>query len=132
MFDTTIFETSDPFSLLSDHATNPESEISFSYPVAASLPTRQPPDKDTRKRKDFLLRQPIKTSGKQAQLLSLISSLQADIIIIGSETWLNSGVKSSEIFPDNFKSYWRDIPNGAGAGVFLPVSKGLIAASLKS
>ena len=41
MFDTTIFETSNSLSLLSDHATNPESEISFSYPVAASLPARQ-------------------------------------------------------------------------------------------
>ena len=103
---TTIFETSNSFSQLNDHATTPESEISFSYPVATSLPTRQPPDKDTRKRKDLHTRkrkdlpirivvlncQSIKTSGKPAQLLNLISSQQADVI--GSESWLNAGIKS--------------------------------------
>ena len=128
IFDTTIFETSNSFSQLSDHATNPESEISFSYPVATSSPTRQPPDKDTRKRKDLPIRivvlncQSIKTSGKPAQLLNLISSLQADVII-GSESWLNPGIKSSEIFPYNFKCFRRDRPNGAGGGVFLLVSQ---------
>ena len=48
-FDTTIFETFNSFSLLSDHATTLESEISFSYPVATSSPTRQPRDKEIRK-----------------------------------------------------------------------------------
>ena len=130
---TMIFETSNSFSQLSDHATTPESEISFSYPVATSSPTRQLPDKDTRKRKDLPIRkvvmncQSIKTSGKPAQLLNLISSLQADVII-GSESWLNPGIKSLEIFPDNFKCFQRgsrDRPNGAGGGVFLLVSQEL-------
>ena len=128
IFDTTIFETSNHFSQLSDPASTSESEISFNYPVATSSPTRRPPDKDTRKRKDLLLRivvlncQSIKASGKPAQLMNLISSLQADVII-GSESWLNSGIKSSEIFPDNFKCYRRDRPDRAHGGVFLLVSQ---------
>ena len=128
IFDTTIFETSNSFSQLSDHATTPESEIKLSYPVATSSPTRQPPIKHTRKRKDLPIRivvlncQSIKTSGKPAQLLNLISSLQADVII-DSESWLNPGIKSSEIFVDNFKCFRRDRPNGAGGGVFLLVSQ---------
>ena len=89
--------------------------------------------------------QSIKTSGKPAQLLTLISSLQADVIT-GSESWLmhtlvsvlwcslcfqripftehiNPGIKSSEIFSDNFKCFRRERPNGAGGGVFLLVSQ---------
>ena len=51
-----------------------------------------------------------------------MSSLQADVIIY-SESWLNPGIKSSEIFTDNFKCFRRDRPNGAGGGVFLLVSQ---------
>ena len=52
----------------------------------------------------------------------MIESTQADIVI-GTESWLDDSIKSSEIFPSNFRSYRRDCSTGArGGGVFLLVS----------
>ena len=53
IFDTTIFETSKPFSQLSNNATTPESDISFNYPIATSSPTRPLPHMDPRRRHDL-------------------------------------------------------------------------------
>ena len=66
--------------------------------------------------------QSVKASGKPAQLKNLVSSFQADVVI-GSESWLNSSIKSSEVFPDGFNAYRRDRPDGRGGGVFLLVSQ---------
>ena len=66
--------------------------------------------------------QSIKPSGKPTQLKNMIKSLQADINL-GSESWLNSSIKSSEVFPDGFNCYRRDRPGGTGGGVVLLVSK---------
>ena len=66
--------------------------------------------------------QSVKTSSKPAQLMNLITSLQADIVT-GSESWLNPGIKSSEVFPDSFSRYRRNRPGAVGGVVFLLVSK---------
>ena len=129
IFDTTIFEVSNSFSQLSSNEhLSPESDISFSFPNATSSPSRPGAQQDTAKRKDLPLRvvtlncQSIKTGGKPAQLQNMISSLQGDIVI-GSESWLNSSIKSQEVFPEGFNSYRRDRPAGSGGGVFILVSK---------
>ena len=114
--------------LSNNAATTPESDISFSYPIATSSPTRPLPHRDQARRQDLPLRiavlncWSIKSRGKPAQLKNMITSLQADIII-GSESWLNPSIKSSEVFLDGFNCYPRDRPGGTGGGVFLLVSK---------
>ena len=66
--------------------------------------------------------QSIRGNGKQGLLQNLISSSKADIII-GTESWLDSSVRSSEVFPLNFKSYRKDRADGTrGGGVFILVS----------
>ena len=87
----TMYHPSNSFSQLSNNATTPESDISFSYPIATSWPTRPLPHRDPARRQDLSLRivmlncQSIRSSGKPAQLENMIPSLQADIII-GSES----------------------------------------------
>ena len=62
--------------------------------------------------------QSVKANGKPAQLKYIVSSLNADVII-GNESWLNSTIKSGEVFPDGFNSYRRDRPDCKGGGVFI-------------
>ena len=64
----------------------------------------------------------VKVSRKPAQLKNLVSSLKADVVI-GSESWLNSSIKSSEVFPDGFDAYRRDRHDGRSGVVFLLVSQ---------
>ena len=63
----------------------------------------------------------IKSPGKPAQLQTLIQSTNADIVI-GSESWLNPSISSSEVFPPDFTCYRNDRSSGKGGGVFLLVS----------
>ena len=127
IFYSSIFETLNSFSQLSNNASTPESDISFSYTTATSAIAKPLPHKDSTRRQDFPLRvvvlncPSIKSSGKPAQPRIMITSLQADFII-GSESWLNPTIKSSEIFPDSFSCYRRDRPGGVGGGAFLLVS----------
>ena len=66
--------------------------------------------------------QSIKSPGKKALLQNMIESTQADIVIV-TESWLDGSIKSSEVFPSNFRSYRRYHKTGAqGGGVFLLVS----------
>ena len=63
----------------------------------------------------------IKSPGKPAQLQTLIQFTNADIVI-GSESWLNSDISSSEVFPPDFTCYRNDRSRGKGGGAFLLVS----------
>ena len=130
IFDSTL-ETSNSFTILSD-TTHTDSEISFSCPAATSSPrhTRQPSTNDScpDRRYDLPMRilvvncQSIKSPGKKALLQNMIESTQADIVI-GTESWLDGSIRSSEVFPSNFRPYRRDRSTGAqGGGVFLLVS----------
>jgi len=65
--------------------------------------------------------QSIKAPAKKAQLENMISSTQAGIVI-GTESWLNNNINSSEVFPPNFKAYRRDRQKGHGGGVFILVA----------
>ena len=44
-------------------------------------------------------------------------------IIIGTESWLNSNITSSEIFPTEFQVIRRDRPAGHGGGIFIAWNK---------
>ena len=66
--------------------------------------------------------QSVKANGKPAQLKNIVSSLNADVII-GNESWLNSTIKSGEVFPDGFNNNRRDRPDSKGGGVFILVSQ---------
>ena len=69
----------------------------------------------------ILIAQSIKSPGKPAQLQTLIQSTNADIVI-GSESWLNPDISSSEVFPPDFTCYRNDRSRSKGGGVFLLVS----------
>ena len=127
IFHTTIFDVSKSFSPLSS-VISPESDISFSFPNATSLPSKSVTHDQTRQRKDLPLRivmlncQSVKSNSKPAQLRNMIASLQADVVI-ENESWLNPSIEYFEAFPDGFNSYRRDRPGGRGGGVFLLVSQ---------
>ncbi|XP_053389732.1 uncharacterized protein LOC128552710 [Mercenaria mercenaria] len=128
IFDTTLFESYNSFSNLTFAS---DSEISFSCPNATSSPQRRhssTAENSKSKRTDMPLRilivncQSIKTPGKRGQLEHMIEATQADIVI-GTESWLEDSVRSSEVFPPNFKPYRRDRQTGnQGGGVFILVS----------
>ena len=61
---------------------------------------------------------------KKEDIANLIDSSDPTIII-GSETWLNSNVHSSEIFPPNFDIIRKDRSDGWG-GVLLAIKKDFI------
>jgi hypothetical protein len=54
----------------------------------------------------------------------MLETTRADVII-GSESWLNPEIASSEVFPPGFNVYRRDRPRGTGGGVFILVSDNL-------
>ena len=69
--------------------------------------------------------QSIKGPGKKGQLENIISSTQADIVL-GTESWLDESVKSTEVIPPNFKPYRRDRKTDTQrGGVFILVSTNL-------
>ena len=119
LFDTTIFETSNTFSYLSETTS---SDLSFSNPVATSSLSKVTPRRDDLPMRVLILNtQSIKSPGKPAQLQTLIQFTNADIVI-GSESWLNPSISSSEVFPPDFTCYRNDRSSGKCGGVFLLVS----------
>ena len=59
-------------------------------------------------------------NNKKADILHLIDTEKPDIIA-GSETWLNSTVSSSEIFPANYNVYRSDRTKGSHGGALLGI-----------
>ena len=66
---------------------------------------------------------------KIPSLLHLIETTKPDVIF-GSETWLSSVVRSSEIFPANFNIYRHDRSDGYG-GALIAVSYSLISSEIQ-
>ena len=58
-------------------------------------------------------------TGKKPDILNLLDSVRPDIVI-GTETWLDSNIGDSEIFPDTYKLYRKD-RNRLGGGVLIAV-----------
>ena len=53
-------------------------------------------------------------------------------IVIGTESWLNSDISSSEVFPNNYQSFRADrkAKGKRGGGVFVLVKNNLICDSI--
>ena len=66
---------------------------------------------------------------KKAELEAAINYIKPDIIC-GTESWLNSNIKSSEVFPENFTAYRKD-RSRLGGGVFTLVRNELISSEEK-
>ena len=60
-------------------------------------------------------------ANKKVELDNLIHSTNADIVL-GTESWLNSSIRSSEIFPANMNVFRRDKLGSNGGGVFIAIS----------
>ena len=72
-----------------------ESTLSFSNPVATSYPSKVTPSREDLPLMILVLNcQSTKSPGKPAQLMTVIESTQADIVI-GSESWLDPSISSS-------------------------------------
>ena len=61
---------------------------------------------------------------KRAETLELIDRLKPDVII-GTETWLTSEIKDSEILTHHYKIYRKDRKKGRGGGVLIGVKDDL-------
>ena len=65
---------------------------------------------------------------KKAELLNIIDSYNPTIIL-GTETWLNNSIHSSEIFPPSYNIYRKDRKDGFG-GVLIAISADIISENL--
>ncbi|KAL8615260.1 hypothetical protein ACOMHN_051752 [Nucella lapillus] len=63
-------------------------------------------------------------AGKVPEIHHLLQSLRPDVLI-GTETWLDQDIASSELFPPEYKIYRRD-RNRNGGGVLIAVLKTLV------
>ena len=63
-------------------------------------------------------------------MLNLITSTDTDVII-GTETWLNDSIYSSEVIPtDQFNVYRNDRVNSKGGGALVVVRKTLVSSEI--
>ena len=67
---------------------------------------------------------------KKAEFLNLLSTTEPDIVI-GSETWLNPDIHSSELFPATYNVYRKDRRDGHG-GVLIATKGSLISHEIHS
>jgi hypothetical protein len=130
-----VFSTSNQFSVLSNDPLVPLDSPTPSIPptpIHASTPRRQTkPSKRTNKAKEHLRVlnvnfQSVKT--KQHRLENLIDSTKPDVIF-GTETWLDHGIKDSQIFPSGYNVFRND-QNLLGGGVFIAVKDTYIATAV--
>ena len=63
---------------------------------------------------------------KKAELINLLDSTKADIAIC-TETWLNSSISDSELYPDNYSLFRNDRTDRHGGGVAILTSNKFIA-----
>ncbi|XP_076464691.1 uncharacterized protein LOC143296553 [Babylonia areolata] len=63
-------------------------------------------------------------AGKAPEIHHLLQSLRPDVLI-GTETWLDHDIASSELFPPEYKVYRKD-RNRNGGGVLIAVLKTLV------
>ena len=56
----------------------------------------------------------------------MLESSKPDIVF-GTESWLESNISNSEVFPDNFTVYRKDRPEDPHGGVFIHVSDKIIS-----
>ena len=124
LFDLTSLVTSNSFSSLQEDSSIHSIGGSPGRPLAASSPTPR------QRRKPNKAKRPLRLvnvnfhsiRNKQADVLNLIHSIQADVLV-GTETWLTTDHLSSEYFPtDQYGVFRKDRPDGYG-GVLIVVSR---------
>ena len=94
-------------------------------PNHCSTPTRQSQQNKNKNRPLRIVNINFRSAvGKVASILHMTLSLKPDIII-GSETWFSSYIKSAEIFPQGYKVFRRD-RNRNGGGVLLAIAETLM------
>ena len=136
--DSTVDVHETRFDSLRDISTSESLESSVNFhpsPTKCSSPKKR--TTNTTKRHH---RKPVKINiinfqsinNKKADLLNLIESDKPDVIA-GSETWLNSSVSSSEIFPQNYNVYRSDRTNGShGGGALLAITNELVTERIET
>ena len=97
-----------------------ESEVSIGLPVASSSPLRVRHAPSLRAWDTTTIRvanfQSVKN--KKVELAQVASTCNPDVIL-GTETWLNNEIQSSEIFPQNYTAFRRDRKDGFGGVVIV-------------
>ena len=125
-FSTSLFEffildsTENSFSVLnstsSSSISSPGPPISCSSPVPQAATTKQKPLRANMKILNVNFQS---VMNKKEEIGNLIDSADP-CVIIGTETWLNSRIHSSEIFPSNYEVIRHDREDGYG-GVLLAI-----------
>ena len=123
--DSSINSSKSRFDSLYEHSSS--LDASFNPPPSHCSSPKN--DKIIQKQNQKNHRRPMKTciinfqsvNNKKADILHLIETETPDIIA-GSETWLNSSVSSSEIFPANYNIYRSDRLKGSHGGALLALN----------
>ena len=123
--DSSITSSKSRFDSLHEHSSDSEHDIGFN-PLPNHCSSRKKEKQKQIYHKNQ--RRPMKTciinfqsvNNKKADILHLIDTEKPDIIA-GSETWLNSTVPSSEIFPANYNVYRSDRTKGSHGGALLAI-----------
>ena len=136
-FDSSLFQNTSDFSNIETsnyYSSLLNESILNSEPLLSSTPARghNKPTNKTRVATNKPKQKPLQNlkilnvncrsiCNKAVELENLIQSVDVDIII-GTESWLNSSIKSSEIFPSNMNIFRKDREGSKGGGVFIAVS----------
>ena len=111
-FDISRLDQANRFSSLQDESLNSSNISSPGNPLASSSPIN-PRKKQKQINRSTPLRiitvncESLRSQAKQALFNNMIENTKPDIII-GTETWLDNSIPSSEIFPDNFTVFRKD------------------------
>ena len=116
-----LFESVNRFSVLTK-SKSVNNYQSFSSPIATSSPIKKTKQSTKPASKLKILNINCRSiCNKVTEFECLIDSTGADIVI-GTESWLDNSILSSEIFPKNMTIFRKDRTSGRGGGVFITVS----------
>lgn len=114
-FASSLFESSinisstNSYSSLEDSITSPDPPLTSSSPTSRSFPNKN----NKRSNLKVLIVNFESVKNKKEELCNIIESSDP-CIIIGTETWFNPTIHSSEIFPPNYEIIRKDRNDGYG------------------
>ncbi|CAC5423219.1 unnamed protein product [Mytilus coruscus] len=123
-----VFSTSNQFSILSDTPLDSPTPTRNLRPVHSSTPDNTRKSKATSNTTSTIRMVNVNfqsSKTKQGQLYNMLDSTKRDIIL-GTETWIDSSIKDSQIFPPGYNIYRND-RNLNGGGVLVAVRDNLIS-----
>ena len=125
-----VFSTTNQFSILSENSLRSPGPSDSLMPIHTSTLERKNKNPKGNKRKTLKILninfQSIKF--KQGELENLISSVEPDIIF-GTETWIDSTIKDTQIFPGGFNIFRND-RKLSGGGVLIAVRDTLLTTAV--